>query len=345
MVRVNSVRRENRRAGRFAAPKRGLRSAWGGPVFDIPGLDDVRLTLDPALQHGLGLGLVAMMFAVALSLRPEHFAFLKTDPWRYAGGVAAQIVGLPALTLALVFLLKPVPSVALGMLVVAACPGGNVSNLLTHFARGNAAYSVSLTATSSILAALVTPTSILLWSSLYPPTAALMHRIDLDPIAFLIQTGITLAVPLLAGMTLALRAPKIAARIQPFFAVLALAILIALVIAGVVQFRDLWLEFGLALLPLVALHNAAAFGFGALAGRAMAADVPVRRALTFEVGIQNAGLGLLLLLTQFDGLGGAAALVGAWSVWHLIAGGALAGLFRALDRAKPAPLSPQETTT
>jgi len=227
------------------------------------------------------------------------------------------------------------------MLVVASCPGGNVSNALTHFARGNTAYSVSLTATSSVFAALVTPLSILFWSGLYPPTADLMHRIDLDPIAFLTQTGITLALPLGAGMTIALISPKIAALIQPFFGFLALAVLVALVVAGIYQFWDIWMVYGLALLPLVMLHNAAAFGLGAASGRLMGASPAVRRALTFEVGIQNSGLGLLLLLTQFDGLGGAAAITGAWSIWHLLAGGSLAGFFRLIDRGK----SPQTLAT
>jgi len=202
-------------------------------MFDIAGLDELRLVLNPQLQQGLGLALVAMMFAVALTLRPEHFVFLRTDTGRYLGGVATQIIGLPALTLALLFVINPIPSVALGMLVVASCPGGNVSNALTHFARGDTAYSVSLTATSSVFAALVTPISILFWSSLYPPTAELMHRIDLDPIAFLTQTGITLALPLFAGMAIALGAPKLAARIQPFFGILALGVLASLVIAGI----------------------------------------------------------------------------------------------------------------
>jgi len=267
-------------------------------MFDIAGLDELRLVLNPQLQQGLGLALVAMMFAVALTLRPEHFVFLRTDTGRYLGGVATQIIGLPALTLALLFVINPIPSVALGMLVVASCPGGNVSNALTHFARGDTAYSVSLTATSSVFAALVTPISILFWSSLYPPTAELMHRIDLDPIAFLTQTGITLALPLFAGMAIALGAPKLAARIQPFFGILALGVLASLVIAGIYQFWDIWMAYGLLLLPLVALHNTAAFGLGSAAGRLMGANVGVRRALTFEVGIQNSGLGLLLLLTQ-----------------------------------------------
>jgi len=310
-------------------------------MFDIAGLDEVRLVLSPELQQGLGMGLVVMMFAVALTLRPEHFVFLRTDPWRYLGGVTTQIIGLPALTLAILFIIAPPASVALGMLVVASCPGGNVSNALTHFARGNTAYSVSLTATSSVFAALVTPLSILFWSGLYPPTADLMHRIDLDPIAFLTQTGITLALPLGAGMTIALISPKIAALIQPFFGFLALAVLVALVVAGIYQFWDIWMVYGLALLPLVMLHNAAAFGLGAASGRLMGASPAVRRALTFEVGIQNSGLGLLLLLTQFDGLGGAAAITGAWSIWHLLAGGSLAGFFRLIDRGK----SPQTLAT
>ena len=134
-------------------------------------LDQLTIALDPASQRMLAGAIVIMIFAIALGLKPEHFSFLRTNRKLFWGGLAAQLIGLPAMTIALAAILSPPPSIALGMIVVAACPGGNVSNFMTWSARGDTAYSVSLTAGSSVIAALWTPAAILLWSELYPPTA------------------------------------------------------------------------------------------------------------------------------------------------------------------------------
>lgn len=299
-------------------------------------LDAVHFTIEPSLQRGLTVGLATMIFAVALTLRTNHFAFLRTDPARFAAGLLTQIVALPALTVGLAFLIAPSAPIALGMIVVACCPGGNVSNLMTHFARGDAAFSVALTATSSVLAAVVTPVSILFWSGVYPPTAELVRTIELNPAGFLIQTGLALGLPLVIGMTIAMRAPGVAARIQPFFAVVALGVLVLLVAGGLWQSRDVVAVLTLEVGPIVGLHNMAAFGLGAFVGWAIRAGGPQRRALAFEIGIQNTGLALLLLVTQFDALSGAAAVAGTWSIWHLSAGLAVVGALRLWDRRRGA---------
>ena len=297
-------------------------------------IDTLRVIVDDQTRLAIALILVGMMFTVALALRLEDFRAVRQQPVRVLGGVAAQILGLPLLTLILIVLISPPASIALGMLVVASCPGGNVSNLLTHFARGNTAYSVSLTAISSVSAAIATPISIILWASVYPPTAELVGRLDIDPMPFITQTVILLAVPLAAGMTVTALWPRIAARIRSVLMPLSLGGIAVLIVVGAVQNWSVILAVGYIVIPIAVVHNAAAFGLGSLAGRGLRLDVPHRRALTFEVGIQNSGLGLLILLSQFDGLGGAAAITGMWSIWHLIAGSALIGLFRGLDWLK-----------
>ncbi|PWE16373.1 bile acid transporter [Marinicauda salina] len=300
-------------------------------MVDMSEIESWRITLDPRFDALLPIGLMTMMFAVALALRLEQFAFLRRDPARFLGAAAAQILGLPLLTLALVYALGPAPSIALGMIVVACCPGGNVSNFLTHLGRGETALSVSLTATSSLLAALLTPVSIVVWASLYPPAAALVAAVEVDPWTFVLQTTVLLAVPLAAGMAVAHLVPRFAARIRPGFMAVAFAILILLVVSGLARNPQILLAAGLVLTGIAALHNALAFGLGHLSARALGFDAAGRRALTFEVGVQNAGLALVILLAAFDGIGGAVAMAGIWSVWHLIAGLALVGGFRGLD--------------
>ncbi len=299
--------------------------------MDIAALDELRIVLNPIGQIGLALALMLIMFSISLNLQVKDFAFLLQRRGVFVGGVVAQILALPFITFVLVLLLQPPPSIALGMFVVACCPGGVVSNLLTYWSSGNVAYSVSLTATSSALAALLTPTLILFWSQLYEPTATLLESIAFDPLSFLVQTTVLLVVPLTTGMILAARAPDLAKRLQRKAALTGTLGLAGAIIYGTVKFLPLLMPALPMLFFFTILHNAAAFATGAVAGLLMRADKPTRRALVFEVGIQNSGLAIVILLGQFDGLGGAAAIAAVWGIWHLIAGGSLVGVMRRYD--------------
>jgi len=302
--------------------------------MDIGALDSLRIVLDPLGQAGVALALVIVMFSVALGLRVEDFSFLRDKPLLFAGGVISQVVILPVVTFLLILALRPAASVALGMIVVACCPGGAVSNLLTYLSRGNVAASVALTATSSLLAAILTPTSILFWSHAYKPTATLLKTLDVNPLLFVLQTTILLAVPLVIGMMVAAKAPDIAKRIRKRTTVLGVSVLVCTIIYGIAYFFPILFPALSILGGVVVLHNALAFVTGALAGRLLSTVSATRRALTFEIGIQNSGLALIILLSQLKGLGGAAAVAAVWGVWHLIAGGLLAAYFRYFDSSK-----------
>ena len=304
--------------------------------MDIGALDSLRIVLDPVGQTGVALALMLVMFSVALGLRIEDFAFLRDKPVLFLGGVFAQVVVLPLVTFLLILALRPAASIALGMIVVACCPGGAVSNLLTYLSRGNVAASVALTATSSLLAAILTPTSILLWSHAYEPTATLLQTLDVSPILFLAQTTFLLAVPLILGMSIAAKAPDVAARIKKRTTLLGVSVLVGVIIYGIAYFFPVLFPALPLLGTIVVLHNAVAFSTGAIAGALLSRLPATRRALTFELGIQNSGLALVILLSQLKGLGGAAAVAAVWGVWHLVAGGAIATMFWFIDRsAKP----------
>ena len=297
-------------------------------------LDEIRIVLDPVGQAGIAGALILMMFGVALSLKPADFLFLRERPRLFFGGVAAQVIGLPLATFLIVAALGPPASIALGMIVVAACPGGSSSNLLTYLSRGNVALSVSLTAASSLLASVLTPISILFWSNLYAPTAALLDAIDFNAVSFLIQTTILLALPLALGMIIAWRAPQFAERFRRQIALAGAAMLGAVIVYGTIHFLPALFSALPLIAPIAIFHNACAFLVGAISGRLLGADGASRRALTFEIGIQNSGLAIVILLAQLEGLGGAAAIAAAWGVWHLIAGGTIVVFFRSLDRRK-----------
>jgi len=304
-----------------------------------PGLDDVVLNLDAGARSGLSLILALMMFSVGLGLRLDDFRRVLRRPGVILFGTALQVLALPALTFLLTFAIAPTASIALGMMVVAACPGGNASNVLTQAARGDAALSVSLTALSSALAVLTTPFNIVFWAGLHPRTSNLLTTIGLDRGAFLSETALTLGLPLATGLLLAERATAFAGRIRKplhTFSLLALGgfILGALITNGSPLATAGWFIF-----PVLVIQDAMALLLGYGAARLAGLSGATQRAFTFETGIRNSGLGLVILLGHFKGLGGAALITAGWGVWHLISGGALAAFWAQREPAT-APHSP-----
>lgn len=302
--------------------------------MDAATLDSFTIELNRSSEIGMSVILAVMMLAVALGLKADHFAFFKTQPRHYLAGVFAQIIGLPLLTLCLILIWQPSPSFALGMILVACCPGGNVSNLMALFGKANTALSVSMTATSSLMAAFVTPIAILFWSGLYGPTRDLLTSINFDVAQFLQQTLLILAVPILIGMSVSRYAPRLARALQKPLALVSAFGLFLIIISGIYKYRDIFIGTWALILPLIVVHNAIALLLGDISGRLTRADTPTRRALTFEVGIQNSGLGLVILITQMSGLGGAAAVTATWGIWHLISGSFMVGLYRWVDRRR-----------
>jgi BASS family bile acid:Na+ symporter len=301
--------------------------------MDITALDSLRIVLDPIGQTGVALALMLVMFSVALGLRIDDFAFLRDRPLLFVGGVIVQVLVLPLATFFLILAMKPAASIALGMIVVAACPGGAVSNLLTYLSRGNVAASVALTTTSSLLAAVLTPASIMFWSHAYQPTAELLESLDVSPLMFLAQTTFLLAVPLVLGMVVAAKAPDVAARMKKRTKILGVSVLVGVIIYGIAYFFPVLYPALPLLASVVVVHNSVAFLTGAAAGMVLSRTAATRRAMTFEIGIQNSGLALVILLSQLKGLGGAAAVAAVWGVWHLIAGGGIALMFWIYDRS------------
>jgi BASS family bile acid:Na+ symporter len=288
------------------------------------GLDDVVLTLDSDARSGLSIILAMMMFSVGLGLSVDDFRRVLRRPGVILFGTALQVVALPFLTFLLTFLIAPTPSIALGMMVVAACPGGNASNVLTQAARGDAALSVSLTALSSALAVVTTPFNIVFWSGLHPRTEHLLGSVGLDRTAFLTETALTLGLPLLTGLLLEERVAKVAALIRKPLHALSLVALGGFIVGAVASNGPQLASAGALIFPVLVVQDGLALALGYGAARLAGLPEEARRAFTFETGIRNTGLGLVILLGHFKGLGGAALITAGWGVWHLISGGALA---------------------
>jgi len=297
-------------------------------------IDDVLVHIDSTGQLVLGIILALIMFGVALELRLADFTAVFRRPLAPLSGLVAQLAVLPAVTWAITMLLQPYPSVALGMIVVAACPGGNLSNLMTHLARGNTALSISMTGVSNLLAVVTTPFNILFWASLNPATAVLLRQVSVEPTSFIGSTVMLLGLPLAIGMLTVRFLPRLADRLRRPFQILSFIFLIGFIVAASLGNGASLLAFLGQILPLVVLHNTVAVIIGWLAARLWRLSDYDTRAMAIEVSMHNSGLGLALILNQFDALGGAALIAAGWGIWHIVSGWALAAWWRRRDRQR-----------
>lgn len=296
----------------------------------MDGIDEVMLNFSPASLMLLNVILAVVMFAIALDLKPAQFRALAQAPKPLIAGFVAQFLALPAATFLLVLATQPRPSVALGLMLVAACPGGNISNFLTHQARGNTALSVSMTALATVCAIVLTPLNIGLWGSLYAPTREILAETAIDPVQVAFTVGVLLILPLSLGMALNARAPSLAARLRAPMQVLSMVIFVGFIVAALAANWQYFLDLAGLVAGLVIAHNALALALGFAIATLARVSVADRRAITIETGIQNSGLGLILIFAFFGGLGGMAVVAAFWGMWHAISGLALAQVWRRL---------------
>lgn len=291
-------------------------------------IDDIVINFDPDQLFLLNICLSFLMFGVALDLSVRHFRTLFQAPRKPLIGLFSQWVLLPALTLVLIFVLRPAPSIALGMILLATCPGGNVSNYAVHLAQANSALSVLLTSVSTLGAIVLTPLAFTYLSRVIPGTEALRASIQVEPASMIRTIILLIMIPLALGMGLRRYFPRLTAKIQRPVKALSMTIFISFVVFAILGNLDNISRYLHLVFFLVLFHNAAAIAMGyffAKANRLPAADV---RAIAIETGIQNSGLALILIFNFFQGLGGMALVAAFWGIWHLISAFGLAMYWR-----------------
>lgn len=295
--------------------------------MDPGSIDQIQLAFDPRGLMVVNIAIGLMMFGVALDLKVDDFRQVAKSPASLAIGLVAQFVLLPAFTFLLLLVLRPHPSIALGMILVAACPGGNLSNVMTYLAKGNVAISVSMTAVSSFAAIVMTPLNLSVWGNLHPDTRAILTRVNLSAVEVLVAVVLILGVPLVAGLLTSKAFPRLVEVVRKPLKIFALIFFMAIVVVALA--RD-WNTF-VRVIGLVAfavfLHNALAISVGYFSAKLFRRPEADRRAIAIEVGIQNSGLGLVLVFNFFAGLGGMAIVVAWWGIWHIIAGLSVAAFF------------------
>ena len=287
-------------------------------------LDEVTLKLSDQNILYVNFSLGFIMLGVALKLHIKDFVLVFSSPKSVLIGFISQFLALPFFTFVLVLIFNPMPSVALGMMLVAACPGGNISNFMTSLANGNAALSVCMTAVASVCAVFMTPFNISFWGSLYPPTSEILNTVNLDFWALLKIVGIILLIPLILGMAVRAFRPKIADFLHPIMHYGSILIFAAIVILAFRANMDLFLNYVHLIVFIVFTHNAVGIATGFGLARLFKLPKPDQKTLAIETGIQNSGLGLGLIFAFFNGLGGMAIVAGWWGIWHIISGLSLA---------------------
>lgn len=283
-------------------------------------LDSVQIHFDNNSLWILNFSLAIVMFGVSLGISLDDFKRLLVQPKLVLIGVLSQFVLLPFFTYLLILLIEPQPSIALGMIMVAACPGGNISNFMTHLAKGNTALSVSLTAFATFLALFMTPFNFEFYGNLYKPTSEIIKSVELNPFELVKLILLILGVPLFFGMFLRSKnevfADKVSKVLKPFSIIL----FVFIVVIAFVNNLDVFRNYIQHVLILGISHNTLAILLGFLVAKLFGLSFINQKTIAIETGIQNSGLGLLLIFTFFNGLGGMAIMAAFWGIWHIVSG-------------------------
>lgn len=294
-----------------------------------------KLNFSPASLQVLNVCIGIIMFGVALSIKPEHFYQLKYQKKALLTGLASQYLLLPLLTYLLLLALTPSPGIALGMILVAACPGGNVSNFFTLLSRGNVALSVTLTAFSSLLAFVITPANFFFWSSL-AGYKSLLRSFEIDFMDLFVNMILILLLPLVLGMLVNRFFPNVSEKISKPVRTTSILILIGFIVVTLYFNAAAFRDYILLVFWLVVLHNGLALSGGYGLSWLLKNDTKVHRAVAIETGIQNSGLALVLIFTFFNGNGYMALIAAWWGVWHLVSGFIFAYMFQRKSIQQPA---------
>lgn len=285
--------------------------------------------------------LAFVMFGVALGIKTQTFKDVFRNPKSVIVGLLMQWIGLPAVTFIVCLILNPVitPMVALGMILVACCPGGNISNFISSLSKGNIELSVSMTAVSTAFAPIITPLNFFVWGNLYSQIVSIRTQIPTLHIPFmpmLEQILLLLGVPIVLGLVFAKYFPNATKKITKPAQIISILLFIGMVIVSFSQNFQIIVDNIIYIFFIVLLHNACALSTGYLGGTLAKLPQRDRRSLTVEVGIQNSGLGLILLFNPaifppevwHSHYGGMLLITAWWGIWHIVSGLTVAYLFR-----------------
>ena len=285
-------------------------------------IDDIKINFDTEGLWVLNIAIAIIMFGVALGITIDDFKLLLKNPKTLFVGVLSQFILLPSFTFLAILIIEPHPSFALGMMMIAACPGGNVSNFFSKMAGGNAALSVSLTAFATLICIFMTPLNLQFWGSLYEPTNEILKTVSLNPFDLFKLVSLILGIPLIIGMLIKHYHTEMAIKIEKLLKPISMTVFIVLIFVAFSQNLEVFVNHIHNVLFLVIFHNIFAFILGYFTAKSFGLNKQDCKTISMETGIQNGGLGLLLIFGFFDG--GMALLAAFWGIWDVFSGMALA---------------------
>lgn len=309
-------------------------------------LDTLNINLGSGEMVIVNFILAFVMFGVALSIRTSTFKSVFRKPKSVIAGLVLQWFCLPAITCLLTIVLNPVitPMVALGMILVASCPGGNISNFLSSLSKGNVELSVSLTAVTTLFASIITPLNFWFWGTHYCRFASIRNDVPTLDIPFteiLSQIILILGFPIVLGLLFSHYFPNVSKKIIKTTQILSILFFIGMVLVSLTQvlsgLEQRWEVYAaiLCALVIVVIHNFFALSTGFFGGKACKAPVKDCRTLAIEVGIQNSGLALALLFNPaifspdvWGSNGGMVIVAALWGIWHIVSGLTISYFFR-----------------
>lgn len=307
-------------------------------------IDSIDVTLNAGGMHTINVVLAFVMFGVALGIKPRTFVEVFQKPKSVIIGVVCQQILLPLFTFLLAVILRDSISwtMAMGMILVASCPGGNISNFMSSLSKANVELSVSLTAISTALAIFMTPFNFWLYGNMYLKIANVAQEVPeiAIPLMDVFRTiFILLGIPLVLGILTSHYLPKLAEKLKKPFTYFSIVFFVVMVVLSFIGNLDAFMKCIKQIFLVVLAHNALALLIGYGSGRAFKVSEADLRTLTIESGIQNSGLGLVLLLgtalfANFPPHGGTLVITAWWGVWHIIGGLAVSGYFNWKDYRK-----------
>lgn len=307
----------------------------------LAGLDALSINFGSSGMMIVNIILAFVMFGVALGIKLDTFKDVLMKPKSLIVGVLLQWFALPFITFVLAIALGHwiTPMIALGMILVASCPGGNISNFMSSWAKGNIELSVSMTAITTAFAPFITPLNFWLWGSLYYQVISVKQDVPTLIIPFLPMLGqilLLLGIPIVLGMLCSKYFPKMTQKITKPAQVISIILFMGMIVVSFSQNFTLFIENIFYVFFIVMIHNAFALSTGYFGGKLFKLPVRDIRSLTVEVGIQNSGLGLVLLFNPkifppeiWHGFyGGMLFITAWWGIWHIVSGLTISSLFR-----------------
>lgn len=312
----------------------------------LSNIDHIRLNFSDGGLLYMNITLACIMFGVALEIKVDNFKRILKQPKPALLGVISQFLILPALTFGLVILLNPPASIAMGMILIAACPGGNISNFISALGKANIELSVSLTAFATLAATLMTPINFAFWGGLYTryyeKALHLNIPIEIDFLQMAKTVFILLGIPLILGMWFNHKFPEISRKYLKQVKIASIFLYMTFIVGAFVANLEYIPGYVLPIGVIVMLLNIQTLSTGAFVGTIFNVSRADRRTLSIETGIQNSGLALVLIFNPklFAANGGMAFMAAWWGIWQMITGIGLAGILSCIDMEKPSRLRP-----